>query len=667
MGLCSRATLRSLLAAAIAAGAAAGSAGGDLEIARQALRDGLWQVARTHAEAAGGETARLVVLESYASENRWDDVKAELAKLGEAAKGPAFDYYRAASEGRFAEAAELLRKGGSVAGLAEAKMLEADMQAKSANIPAAKSLWSEVVAMTNAGERALAVASVNLGDVAEMRKAYERTVSAPLKRMVGLRLGAALLDERKTESDGERLIREIVRDSPDADGAKEAFAALAAAQLSAGRWQDAEKTYADAIEIWPGAAKSAEVQEGRGEAFLKLGRREEALEAFTRAEQLASDDAARALAVLKQGDALAELGRGEESMQRYRTVLEKYPSTETADSLRRIVRLRELETQGRDLYKEYRFGEARKAFAEVAAADPDRRARMAFCDVLCLYGLGLDEEALKKARALAASCPDATVRAEAVLWLAKFTYNSGEWKESLSLFQTYAGMRPESATAPDALLWAARAAFAANDFALAIQTSTRLLEAYPDSPAVPPALIVQAEALIEQARFDEAVLVLERVAISDSASRHDRLRAKVLKADALFAMGADNPARYEAALEAYRAVRFDDGVEPGERLSVAFKTGRVLEKLRRNDEAIDQYYSQVVLAYRDGLSRGERLGDEARAAFSRAAFRLADEFEGRGKDYQAIGVLRLVVESGVPASEEAEKRIARISMKGKFL
>ena len=93
---------------------------------------------------------------------------------------------------------------------------------------------------------------------------------------------------------------------------------------------------------------------------------------------------------------------------------------------------------------------------------------------------------------------------------------------------------------------------------------------------------------------------------------------------------------------------------------------RVLEKLRRTDEAIDQYYSQVVLAYRDGLARGERLGDEARAAFSRAAFRLADEFEGRGRDYQAVGVLRLVVESGVPAAEEAEKRIARISMKGRF-
>ena len=44
-----------------------------------------------------------------------------------------------------------------------------------------------------------------------------------------------------------------------------------------------------------------------------------------------------------------------------------------------------------------------------------------------------------------------------------------------------------------------------------------------------------------------------------------------------------------------------------------------------------------------------------------------DEFESRGRDRQAVGVLRLVVESDVPAAEEAAKRIERISAKGRFL
>ena len=47
---------------------------GELEIAKEALRDGLWEVARAHAEKAGGDEGRFVTLESYAREERWGDL-----------------------------------------------------------------------------------------------------------------------------------------------------------------------------------------------------------------------------------------------------------------------------------------------------------------------------------------------------------------------------------------------------------------------------------------------------------------------------------------------------------------------------------------------------------------------------------------------------------------
>ena len=652
--------------AVIALSAVAGQLS-DLEVARAALRDGLWSVARSHAEAAGGDDARLVILESYASEERWDDVKRELAKAAVPTNSAAYAYYQAVVDGRLAEAAEHLSAAGSQAGLAAAKMLAADLYVKRADLPAAKACWSEVLALTNAGERALALASVNLGDVAAMRTAYARTLSVPLKRRVGLRLGMALLMHQETEAEGAKLIRAIVSDTPDVDGGCDAFVALAQTAARASRWKEAVKTYADAIEIWPFAPKRPDIQEGRGEALLKLGRYEEAFEAYVAAESLATADSARARIILRQGDALSELGRGAEAMARYRTVLEKYPETETAVALKRLIGLRERETRGRDLYKAYQFEEARKTFAEVAEADPSRKARMEFLEVLCLYGLGRDAEASGKARALSETSVEPAVRAEAVLWLAKFTYNRCEWKESVSLFLAYADLRASASLAPVALLWAARACFADNDFAQAIQIVTRLAERYPESSAVPPALLVQAEALIERARYDEAVLVLDRATAATDAERADRLKARLLKADALFATGTDNPARYQAALEAYRAVQFGEELDADLRLSVAFKIGRTLEKLKRTDEATEQYYTQVVLAYRDGRERGERFGDKARAVFSRAAFLLADAFADGGRDYQAVGILKLVVESGVPAAEEAEKRISRIYKKGLFL
>ncbi|MBO7683980.1 MAG: tetratricopeptide repeat protein, partial [Kiritimatiellae bacterium] len=506
----------------------------------------------------------------------------------------------------------------------------------------------------------------NLMDADLLRRACREADTAPLRRMVGLRLGTVLVKDPKTSDEGARLIRAIVKDAPDADGARTAFLAVADAEVAAGRWKEAEADYREAVEIWPDVAKSGTVQEGRGWVLMKLGRLEEALEAFRMAGELASDDAAKATALAKEGDVLSELGRGEEAMAKYRAAIAKYPKTEVAVKLRPVVRIRELEAKGRDLYKAFRFDDARKAFAEVAEADPSRRPRMEFFSMLCLYGEGNDEVAEKRAEALVAECPDKAIRAEAALWLAKFRYNRREWKESGRLFadcaESFGGDRKA-----EALLWASRAAFAENDFKRAIQMSTRIAEEHAGSPARLQALLVQGEALMELARFDEAVLVLERVSSAEGTSPADRVRAQTLRADALYAMGADNPARYSAALDAYREILFGGILSPSERIVISFKIARSLEKLKRMGEAVEQYYNQVVLAYAAGRAKNVRFNDDARAAFSRAAFRLADEAESGGNDNAAIKALLHVVNSDAQSADEARRRIERISTKGRFL
>lgn len=656
------------LVVAFAAVAMSAAAVDDLSVARQALRDGLWEVARAHAGTGESEEAKLIVLESYANEGRWQDVEKLLSMWGDSLKSPGFGYYRAMVAGDWAQAVKLLKDGGSAAGAEEAMMLEADALSRMGDRIRAERLWRTVVASTNAGARALVVAAANLNDPAALRRALDAAPTAPLRTLASVRLGMALARDPKTAAEGEKIVRAVVRESPDAPDAQDAFIALGRAKAAAGQWKEAAAIWADAIEIWPSAALRADVQQSRGETFLRLGRSEDALAAFVRAEELSKNDpSARAVAILRQGDVLADLGRGAEAMARYRTVLSEYPRTEIAAKLKRAVEVMELESRGREYFREYRFAEAQKAFAAVAVADPRRKDRMEYFEVLCLYGQGDDDAARARAQDLAERCPDAAVKADAMLWLAKFSYNRGEWKEASSLFLSCAAMPSGSAAAAEALVWAARSLFADGDYKGAIAASTRLVEKHPDSPARAEALLVQGEALIELARYDEAVLVLERVAKSETARPADRARARLLKADALFALGADNPARYSAALEAYRAIAFDGALDAGGRISVAFRIGRTLEKLRRYDEAVEQYYSQVVVAYRDGRARGERFDDDARAAFSRAAFRLADEFESRGREEQAVGVLRLVATSDVPAAEEAARRLDRISRKGRFL
>ena len=656
------------LAFSAAAQGLSATAQDELDLARQALRDGLLEIARAHAAKAGDwDGPRLVQLESWAAEGNWTEVAHAISRWPDA-QGPAFDYYRAVVRGDHAAAARLLAEGGSPEGFVQALLYEADSLARAGDEAGAKTLWREVCAQSNVAARAFAVAAANLMDPDLLRRAQAATTSAATRRALTLRLGQTMLTVPESAAEGAALIRSVVRDAPDTPGAKEAFLSVADAELAAANWKKAHTLFAEATEIWPEAARMAAVQDGLGWSLAKLGRPTEALEAFERSEQVAETDAARATAALKQGDVLSSLGRMDEAMSRYRLALSKYPETPAAARIGEMLKIREREAQGRELYRTYRFAEARAAFRQVAADDPSRALRMRFFEALCLYGGGEDEKAERQAEGLLDDRTDPRLRADVLLWLAKFKYNRHDWKTAGRLFREASDV-PElpDEKAADALLWAARAAFAESDYTSVIQLTTRLVERFPTSPVRLPALLLQGETLNEQARFDEAVLVFERVAAASDVTAADRARARLLKADAFFAMGADNAARYTTALEAYRGILFGSALSPSEKLVVSFKIARVLEKLKRLDEAIDQYYTQVVLAYRRERLGHTRLDDEARAVFSKAAFRLADEFESRGKGHQAVAVLDLVATSDSPAAEEARRRIRRMTEKGGVL
>lgn len=679
--------------------------GDELDIAREALRDGFWELARAQAAKSTDPAARVVIVESFAREGKWKELL-DAVEGWDNPEGEQLAYYRALAlveTGKTAQASYLLAdrkfadpiyarlatrlkariamtEKDSAAALKvikeapggicdeDSEMFAAGLMAATGDKPGAEEIWRAVAARgTNASERAFAAASVCLGDERLLRTAFERSLSSEAKRSTGYALGRLLLAKPDTLDEGAAIVRSLVRAAPDAPGARDGMSAIADACLDGGRYAEAVAAYRETFETWPDAAKSSHLQDGLGWALEKLGKYDDALTAFRRAEETASGDSVRAREIVKQGDVLALSGKIDESLVMYRTVLAKYPATDSAARIKDIVRLRDLEDRGRELYRDYRFAEAQKVFREVAEKDASRKPRMEYLEAMCLYGQGLDEEAERLVRRISSESSDAETKAMAVLWLAKHAYNRGAWRESSKLFAEYAEKSPDSTEAPESLVWSARASFAENDFQSVIQTVTRLAEKYPGSPASIRGLLVQGEALIELARFDEAVLVLERVALADGVDEADKFRAKLLGADALFAMGADNPIRYQKALDAYRGIRMDGSLSPSQRLSVSYKIAKTLEKLKRMDEALDRYYADVVLAYRMARMQGVRFDDEARAAFSRAAFRLADEFESRGRDYQAVHVLELVVASDVPASSEATKRIERIKKKGNFL
>ena len=168
---------------------------------------------------------------------------------------------------------------------------------------------------------------------------------------------------------------------------------------------------------------------------------------------------------------------------------------------------------------------------------------------------------------------------------------------------------------------------------------------------------------MELGRYPEAVQVFDRAA-KQAGDGPNATQAAVLKADALYAMGATDLARYEEAIAAYRNLPDGNVLSPDRKIEVAFKIGRALEKAGQKREAMDQYYKNVVLAYAEATTKDAFFGTPARTFFARAAFALADYLGGAGNTAAAKHVLERVIAADVPAAEEARRRLAALKGKG---
>ena len=687
---------------AIVATAVLAAAGGelpDIDVARAALRDGLWSIARERAAAAGGEEAEKIISESYAREGKWNDLLVSLPQ------GPGKewrDYYRAlaldargesdaalaivekaefrepadirlaallASRIRFAKgdaagARAVLEKSAVVPSNDEERLFFAEIHSALGEPSKAQAIWRGIAASTSATERAVCAAAVRLRDIPVLEGLVKSVQGAPDLAAVSLALADALMERSSGDdlSRAEELVRGRVAHSPDAPGAREAMLSLASRKHSAGDAEGALKTFDEAFAIWPALSRDCEARFRRAGAMSALGREAEACDEYSAALECATNDEDRAYALLRRGDACARLGRQAKATESYREAVEKYPATRAASSIREAMKVRDLVGKGDESYREFKFEEAEATYAEAASLDATLAPSLQYRRALCRYARGQDEEAERLMRALAAG-EDGTSRL-ALLWLAKYTYNRHRRDEAKKLFLQYADSPENAEKRGDALVWAARCAFEASDFEETVGIVSRLSDGG-DFRAE--ALLLQADALLELARFDEAVLVLERLTAAEKVDGDVKSRASLRRADALFAMGADNPARYREALEAYRTLRHGEAVDPSMKISLSYKIARTLEKLKLSDEAFERYYAEVLLAYRDGRQSGVAFNDEAKAVFSRAAFRLADEYEGRGRNFQAMHILDLVATSDVPAAAEAKKRMRLIKAKGAFL
>ncbi len=782
------------LAAALWASAlcADGQSETDLEVARRALRDGIWHVALARADSALANTtdsgmkneARFIAIEAMAGEGRFKEALDRIERDQLTSNEPESDAMRywhgwmLVKLNRGLDAKSVLSRpfvdstwrgrgellaARTLCGLGDydaaasrlapfvkergetadkARLLMGEIHAARGRMDEAKASWNAIVSLGEAADSTVfAEASRRLGEclgkegrandtVAILSAGLARAREPELKRAIQAELGFSEMAVAQTRTKGLKRIRNLITEAPDTKEARDAQLRLADTLLDFGDFGGAQTEYQRYLEAYPDAGDDASALEGRAWALQGLGRNSEAAGVFALAVRHYTSASDKARCLYKQGDALKAESRLEEAARRYseaaladpaafgsrglfaaadmlakdgredeaariwtelsgrsdkwaaesainiasraaranRTdeALKTYESVIMSTNAEESVKLRARAGRGRTLYKAYRFEEAAAEFRIIEATDPKRAETMRFMRALCRFGEGRDDEARSEVEAISSSTKDPVLKEHSVMWLARMDYNAGDWEGAERRFTELAKMAREMEFKADAYVWAARSAFQRNEFSKTVELVAEAMKKAPDSPAIKRGLLVQSEALMELARYDEAVLVLDR-AIANEQDPDALRHLTVLKADALFAMGADNAQRWEEALAQYRMALGQGVPSPSEKLEIAFKIGRSLEKLRRAADAAEQYYVNVVMAYYDARKAGIWFDASARMAFSRAAFALADRYEGLGEDSQAVQILRIVVKSGVGARDEAQRRIDAIRSRGRIL
>ena len=511
---------------------------GDLEVARQALHDGVWRSALAAADlAATNETertsARLVALEALAHLEDDADIRQRLASwTNETAE--AFRYWRAREQvrvGDFQQAHATLEKPFTDPTLAlPVACLKASMLAASGDKAGAlKTIAAEKPAgkMGLAGEDAKLILGELLDEKGQreeagalLRPLAEKASRLETRLRAGYLLGFAEMAAEASRTVGVARVRTLLRQHPGHRVSVSAARAFADRLLELGDAAGAEDEYRRYLEVNPAATTEAGVLEHRGRALFLLGRHSEAVGAFARAEQAATNTEDKAQAAFRQAESFLADGRPAEAAVSYgrsaayggtnaaharfgeADARERAGEEELAEKLygalaadagpwgakaqlrltsilarkgqlakaiegyKQLIAATNLLSEeditaaylgrGRVCYRDYRFKDAAADFEVVAERDPKRADGMRFLRALCHYGAGRDVDAKAEAAALMTSTKDQDLRADLMLWCAKYEFNQGNYSEARTHFETYASLRVGTPSATEALLWAAR-------------------------------------------------------------------------------------------------------------------------------------------------------------------------------------------------------------------
>ncbi len=620
-----------------------------------------------------------------------------------------------AAPARLTLARQLIAAGGKSELTEAAALLTALGSGETARSSLRSAAWVELSSLEQRAGNSAAAADA-------LAKAEKLTGETALRvRQKAARAGL-LVDENKTK-EAFPLFDEAVKEAPDTATAAEILIRKAEALLKTQQYAAAEKAFQAGLDITTDPAAQARAQAGKGWCLWEQKRYEEAAVAFETAALKFTQPYSCVTALVKAGDARLAAAQYEKARDNYRRVVSTYPEHPLAaramyqsgtasllagqldaartyfagtekdfpqsefapqaalqqaellkreqkwepalEQYRRIaeqytnaaVRASAVNQQGLILYRIGKWDTALESFLTVTTNWPDTpEAPQAFyMRGFCRYMQGDTEDALALCQSFIEKYPGSVWTPEVLFWIGEHYYNRGEYAKAQVAFLDIASRFPKHDLADDALFWAGSSLLKQDSFLEAFTVFGRLAKEFPDSPLMLKTRFAQGETLTELGEFPRAILAYQEVIkTSPDDPLADRARGRL--ADCLFTLGTSEAARYQEALEAYQALYKRPSALLALRLQALYKIARCEAKKGLKEKAFAHYIEVVY----NGTGQTETLSPEAIPWFTRAAFDAAAFQEQQQQWKAAVNIYKRIIQAGVPAKNEAQKRIDKI-------
>ncbi len=425
------------------------------------------------------------------------------------------------------------------------------------------------------------------------------------------------------------------------------------AYFANGQYKLALDAYDAFLKEFPESGKVKSVSYQRAEALLGGGSVKEAEAQFAKVAQDYPQEDLGAEALLKIGKIKFDRKEVAAAVADFEVVMKRFP--------RKDYFVRALHSRAKTHFSAGNFEGALSDLARITSKHAgSSSAQDALYEMgICYHRMGRNQDVEKTFAELLQKYPDSKWAPDVVFWQGEKEFNSGEMKKAEGVFLEFVEKYPKSVLVPEALLRAGMAASGRKEYVRAIELFNRLAKEYPNSVRIPDARFAQANALCELGRFSEAILPLDEI-INKYPESALVMPAWGRKGDCHFTMGVEDPTRYEESIQCYRVVVASSKSSRSMVLQSEYKIGRSLEKMGKASDALERYYSRVMIPFLEQKKKGEKHDESARVWFTRASLDAARILESQQDWKRAANVLERLEESGVPASKEAGARARKI-------